>query len=488
MQIKKIFLLSSFFLYSILLIAQQNYCGTNEGRSDWLKKFQENGINNNLRSEEWLIIPVVFHITGTDEGLEYTAFSQVEEAFCQMNMDFEQVNIQFFKALDYQYIDNTEWHNHTTFGQGRRMMNANNISGVVNIYICEDAAGNCGYYTGGPDAIAINNDCLGETGHTLAHEVGHYLDLPHPFFGWEGTTYDINSPTPQSFGSIQVEFVDGSNCTSAADGFCDTPPDYLSYRWPCNSNGESNTLQKDPDGAEFRSQGNLIMSYSTGDCRDYFSTDQIAAMRANIQNQRDVLLNHDREYQEPLPAEKLKVAYPENKDSVYYRAVSLGWFGMEGADYYLLEVSYSPSISNAFLRVEVMDTSYYMGNLDINRNYFWRVTPFAAQGNCASSNFRSQFKTTEFSNVTDPEADEANISSFFDLSGNLHITSNGLKKKENLDLILYSGSGQIVYHEVLKMESGASKTVITPGSLPAGLYILSLQSKNLQLKNRIIKL
>mgnify|MGYP000043822657 FL=1 len=51
-----------------------------------------------------------------------------------------------------------------------------------------------------------------------------------------------------------VEKVDGSNCEYAADGFCDTPPDYLAYRWTCNqSTGTSFGTMLDPNGESFKS-------------------------------------------------------------------------------------------------------------------------------------------------------------------------------------------------------------------------------------------
>ena len=60
--------------------------------------------------------------------------------------------------------------------------------------------------------------------------------------------------------TVWVEKMDGSNCHYAADGFCDTSPDYIDYRWPCNDNLESNVTQMDPNGETFQSDGSLFMS------------------------------------------------------------------------------------------------------------------------------------------------------------------------------------------------------------------------------------
>ena len=82
------------------------------------------------------------------------------------------------------------------------------------------------------------------------------------------------------WGEVQaVERVDGVNCDIAGDGFCDTPADYLNYRWNCNNQGLSNVTQTDPLGEKLKSDGSLIMSYSSDVCSYRFSEEQIAAMQ-----------------------------------------------------------------------------------------------------------------------------------------------------------------------------------------------------------------
>ncbi len=73
----------------------------------------------------------------------------------------------------------------------------------INIYVLEllqDDPDLCGY-AGGP-RVVLKKGCQS----SLTHELGHSFGLPHTFSGGE-------------------ELVDGSNCETAGDGFCDTPAD-----------------------------------------------------------------------------------------------------------------------------------------------------------------------------------------------------------------------------------------------------------------------
>ena len=304
-------------LLSAQLVAQTPHpCGTTEGRSKWLIDYQNGMYPVNRSADEWLIVPMYVHITGEDDGSDYTSSVLVGESMKILNEAFVQSKIQFFLVADYNFIDNSEYHNHSSFGSGRAMMNQHKLPGGLNVFICADAAGNCGYYSGGPDAVVVNNDCLDPVNQTWAHEMGHMLSLPHPFLGWEGTDYEDDAPTPNNIGGRSVEKIDGSNCDFAGDGFCGTPPDYLSYRWSCNSDGESNLTLYDPEGIPFHAQGDIIMSYSTGACRTKFSDDQTDAMAANITNFRSALLDHDREYKPVTDCEKVSLISPAQMSTI----------------------------------------------------------------------------------------------------------------------------------------------------------------------------
>lgn len=91
---------------------------------------------------------------------------------------------------------------------------------------------------------------------TLTHEVGHYLDLYHPFEG--------NSCSE-------------TNCNTQGDLVCDTPPTVQNTN--CNSPACSGTQQVEN-----------YMDYTGETCANMFSADQTTRMRAAITGPRSALL------------------------------------------------------------------------------------------------------------------------------------------------------------------------------------------------------
>ena len=114
------------------------------------------------------------------------------------------------------------------------------------------------------------------------HELGHYFGLPHTFSGWEG--YD---PEGTDY-PWNVEYVDGSNCESAGDGFCDTPADFIGDRWSCPYDFN----RVDPHGDPYYPDSSLFMSYANDNCVDRFSNEQISSMIYNLLVYRNELLDH----------------------------------------------------------------------------------------------------------------------------------------------------------------------------------------------------
>ena len=340
----KLFYSFCLIILSLPLLAQNDsdrpYCGTDMGVSPWLRDFQSR-IDQTPRNDDMLFLPVQVHVVGTDEGTGYLSRRGVLDASCTLNEDFLQANMQFFLANPINYINSTLYYDHD-FDAGYDMMAENNFPNAINCYIVESPAGNCGYFFPGVDGIALAKGCTQPGDHTWAHEVGHFLSLPHPFVGWEGTEsdFDYTAPAPTSIGGRAVERVDGSNCTFAADGFCDTPPDYLSFRWSCNTDSVSSVQQTDPTGATFVSDGRLFMSYSNDACTTRFSDDQIAAMRANVEEVRPELLTTP-----PVPEditldspEELEVLSPEEGELIGTSNVTLEWEPIANATHYIVQI------------------------------------------------------------------------------------------------------------------------------------------------------
>ena len=276
-------------------------CGTPAYKDPWLKTYQQRSPEAQVRSNQdsILYLPMTVHSIGEDDGDGHFGTVKTLDAFCILNEDFRASNIQFYLADDIRLTNNTAIYEHDSVYLAGLFMRENDIPNTLNTYILKDPAGNCGYNL--PWAsMTVAKICAGKDNHTWAHEVGHHFTIQHPFLGWEGgishdgsIAPDYNEPAPdfvvynytifkdQPFidtlmiDTAFVEKMDGSNCHIAADGFCDTAPDYLTGRWECRGE-ESRTTQTDPNGVSFKSDASLIMSNSQDECKTRFTPQQLS--------------------------------------------------------------------------------------------------------------------------------------------------------------------------------------------------------------------
>ena len=379
-------------------------CGTPVTKDPWRQQYLLHQLKFRTPAGELLQIPLKIHLVGSDEGHGFYSYLKLMSALCQLNNDYLDAGIQFFIFEDIDYIYNSAWNNHETVLEGADMMFRNNDPRAINCYIASSAAGNCGYnlpYAG----VILAKSCV--SGHTWAHELGHNLSLQHPFLGWEGKTYSYDNPTPKAvtydytlfkdslitdttiIDTAYVELVDGSNCTSAADRICDTPPDYLSSRWQCDENSKSTVLQKDFNGEEFYSDGTLFMSYSSDECQTRFTPGEIDLMRATILHKKTFLLDV-RPPVEKEVADVNQLGFPSHEEEVPFDKVSLHWEPVAGAVKYVVQVS----LNKSFTRIKyqgITDTSVITFGLKTPRAYYWRVFAFGRTDYCSSASPRGQF-------------------------------------------------------------------------------------------------
>lgn len=404
-------------------------CGAPSVKSEWLKKYQKSPDSYDKRNNEVIWVPMAVTLVGTNDGTRFLGTPELMKAFCTLNNDFADSDIQFYLGAPVKYLKSSAYANHTSVLQGAEMMFANNEPNMINSYIMENAAGNCGYnlpYAG----IALTINCVQPDDHTWAHEVGHNLSLPHPFLGWEGGVshdgsiahnFDDLAPEKVTYNytnfqdtlildtliidTAYVERMDGSNCNIAADGFCDTSPDYLAFRWNCNnSTSESTQEQTDPNGETFKSDGTLIMSYATDNCSSRFTLEQIAAMRANLIDEKSAYLGSD----SPLTSnsdEEVNIVTPEYLEELYYKDVYIEWEEVENASLYLLQITRLPSFS-----ATVFDTIINSNFITIpemtfqNHKHYFRVKAFNEYNFCNEFIASGAFETTEIETNLEEES------------------------------------------------------------------------------------
>lgn len=468
-------------LFSIGAFAQiSNYCGTehDEESDKFISDFLAGKyVQKNTMDITW--VPMTIHLVSASDGTP-ASFREKEAgiALCQLNVDFESSGIQFYLS-SFNYILNDTYLNHTSFQQGNQMMTFNNINGTVNSYFVSDPAGTCGYFSPSGGAVAMSFGCSGPNSHTWAHEIGHYFSLPHTFRGWEGSDYEAGDIAPNAIGGNLVERVENTaNCSNQADRFCDTPADYLSFRWTCNGSQTSNVTQTDPDTVNFTSDGTYFMSYANDACMDKFSPMQEEAMVINLEETKPNQI--DNSYQPvELDLQNIFAISPINDEIISDDDVLLEWDdnGQDVIGYYV-EISRLEGF-NFFVKEDfVTETSYMVYDLLDNKNYYWRITPFSRSGFCYEpilNTFQTSFvvSTEELDNdlnlvlSPNPNNGQFNLASAIPFTGKINVY--------NLhNQLIYSGSSNNTTRQSIEL------------NVPAGLYILQIEQKGKKINKKFI--
>jgi len=377
-------------------------CGSPPFKTQWLKDYQKDPSKYQTRTGGIMYVPMTVHVLTGGTSDEF-----IFRNLCQLNADFEGTDLQFYLNYPIRRVSNGSYNNHSELEVGYNMMVEYNVENTINTYVVDNPAGNCGYnlpYAG----IAMNKTCMGEGDHTWAHEVGHNLSIQHPFLGWEGGV-SYTGTVPHSFADPAPEFVtydytlfqlepyfdldtliidtayvekaDGSNCHFAADGFCDTDPDYIANRWFCDeSNGNTSLLTfTDPDGVKLQADGTLIMSYADDICSGRFTEEQAAAMRANLLDEKPEYL--DPSYTaEPMLDPVVTLTYPIDDEIVYNESIELEWEDIPNADFYLIELFSTNEVFPGMLfpwdKYSSQESTLEIDALPVNVNFFWTVTPY----------------------------------------------------------------------------------------------------------------
>lgn len=344
-----------------------DFCGTevSEKQKNWLLKYATEGRNYADKQGSKYNIPLFIHFVGTDEGTGYYGSANMMNDICELNVQFAPSQM-YFNLAGFDYIDNTAWYDHANYGPGRTMMRQNNVDDVVNVYIVQNPAGNCGYYTPGRDAIAVNIGCMGKGKTTFAHELGHFFSLPHPFNNVLGIK----------------EFVDGSNCRTGGDLFCDTRADYLGTRWQCPYSGN----EVDPKGAAYDPDGTLYMSYSNDACANRFSNEQIDAMAFNMDTERPNLKGA---LLDTMPTmQKVERTFPLQGMPQQPSNATFNWKSVSGAVGYILQAS-QISVFPGTLPLDVIttDTFFVATKLSNSRTYNWRVRAVYPGRTCGDASY-----------------------------------------------------------------------------------------------------
>ncbi len=196
------------------------------------------------RSAPVIEVPLVFHVE-LQNGNPVISEATINSKLAVVNTYFVSADIRLVNCEPVIYYTETS---------------GPNIKNSVNVNFYASSSG-CGVAIG--SYIAINVNCNRTMEHILAHEVGHVLGLPH-----------THGPTNTG---TTTELVDGSNCTTNGDRFCDTPadPNLLGLvNGSCMYTGSGT----DANGDMYQPDVTNIMSYGRSSCIDKFSQEQLDYM------------------------------------------------------------------------------------------------------------------------------------------------------------------------------------------------------------------
>lgn len=488
-------------------------CGTSSSKSKWLQDYQKDPQRylSSLQNRGGVTyLPLTLTIVGSDDSLGMVPVEGVLSSFCQLNRDFEGTGLQFFIEGNIRYIYESAFYIHDSVKAGGIRMLQYNIPNTLNVYFVASPAGNCGYnlpYAG----IAMNNNCI--DGHTFAHEMGHCLNLPHTFLGWEGgISYNgspvsvFNSPAPERVTINYTDFKDTlylndtlivdtvfvervprsgsqSNCNTAADGFCDTPSDYLAFRWYCTStNSISATRQLDPDSVAFFSDGWYIMSYAYDECQGGFSNEQVNAMNAFVVNEKPNWLYNQNPIRDSVGAAQL--IYPAPSQIIPATNPRFTWQSTSGATHYLIEVYKEPYATNQIVEKHITSDTFFQSSRYFPPRpaifpYGWRVRPFNQSVTCVP------FSSTQFFNTiipsgmeiteTEPNLEIDIMPSFVSKSQQLNLLF-----KTNIELLkldFYNVAGQRIFSTENLVEGNNALQISLPDAMVAGMYFIHMRDE-----------
>lgn len=393
----KIFLSLLLMLSSYFITVAQEFCGS-VPPPGYMENFytKDKSYLDHASSREATAItyvPIQYHLVGTDAGTGYFSVKDLLVIHCILNERYASANIQFFMYNVPHYINNTRFYTMSDGSVDRDMKSANNIANACNVYIVQNAVSGgttvCGYATfpgGGMQGIVVAKSCMSTDNTTLTHEMGHFLGLPHTFSGWEGRDMITSAATSRD------EMVNGANCASTGDGFCDTPADFINDRWSCPYTGP----KQDVNGDFYNTvrPETYYMSYSSDACQSQFSPDQQTEMY-QVRTTRRTNYNSVLVPSFVLPAASTLIS-PASGATNLSPTVTFRWHSVPNATHYHLLVSTVPSFAlNNVKDMLVSDTNFTVtSGLNISTTYYWKIKAITLGNTCSDYSPSASFTTS----------------------------------------------------------------------------------------------
>jgi hypothetical protein len=480
--------MSNRLLFLIFLVAffnslqGQEFCGTSYQTQEEMKPQPTSLKPRNSVT----YVPVRIHLVGDNEGNGIPSPSRLLDQMTRLNRDFEGTGIQFYMSGSnfFNTINDVNVYEEPNLNVQDilryKSPNAMNVFVTKNTYPTDNGGSILGYYTGlGTDHIVMLNSQLSSSNNTLSHEVGHFFNLRHTFFGWEQEPYNaVTHGNPLTIrlapkSNAAIELMDKSNCSTAADQLCDTPPD---YNFGFTANGcNFNQQIKDINNELIVTQKENQMSYFNNCSKYVFTSNQITRMSNS-------LMSTSRSY--------IRLNYTPNTAAITgtpsfvnlqaliptYNNVLIQWTPVENATNFVVEITDGRSTRTSIQN----GTSLRATDLEANKTYIVRVRPFNEYFTDTKI-LIGTFKTGNvLSSVNNDELDMLKV----DLIGNPVFKGSqdilfNINSTMNFDAAIkvFDVQGKMIHIETKRIENGTFLHRIPATQLSTGLHILSIESE-----------
>ena len=386
------------------VVAQQLPCGygtlkpaDEQIAQQLIRQFR--GMVNKDASSGPVYIAVKPHFVRTNEGVTNLSMQSFNNALAICNKYFINANIQFYicgtPANTPNYINNTAMYNWDTQNFDRdAITNANNLDNAHNIYF-SNSLGGVGGFSFGATQNKVNNRTFVLNGQadddkTLAHELGHYFNLPHTFNNSDATNIADRELVTRNPSEIAPRL--SANCDTKGDYICDTPADPYNLDngklTDCSTTGAGITAV-DANGDAFVPMPDNIMGYYFC-ATNRFTAGQYARMNAALAINNVPNANPAKQY--TLDCAETAQAAPSNVvASLISSAVAVGvvltWTDNSTNETgYIIERSTDPA--SGFLAIGGVNadiTTYTDRSATKGVTYYYRVKPSNSKANYSTN-------------------------------------------------------------------------------------------------------
>lgn len=494
---KNLILLALFTVLSVKAWSQHTLCGMSTAdqshMTDQFARAGEGGAFQANRGDK-IYIPVKFHLVADNNGKGRVGYNSILNQLNKLNSDYAKHNFVFYLKDNYNFnhINNTAAYNNPR--ENENLLSGFKDPKAVNVFVVNTIGDSqagigivLGYYSPSNDFVVMMAGETVKLSNTLSHEMGHFFNLRHTFFGWESNPYDENehgNPCVLTFApgtNVQVEKMDKSNCNTAADQLCDTPPD---YNFGININNcVFGKIIRDRNGDTIVTMKDNQMSYFS-ECPSYqFTDNQEARMRINFNNNlRAYIRSSYVPVTDSLPASSVIAEPKAGSKSDVYNNVYFEWEDQD-ATYYLLEIKNS----NEYYYYFLTENSYVVKDLLPNKLYVWSVRGFH-DGFTGTTSPQTPFRTGNLMTATED----------INQSNNIIILPNPVKGGQNAEIRFIAAEEQMTEISVTdamgrmirsyrqKSVAGENSFVLPMADVSSGVYFVTIKGSNGAISKKMI--